>query len=99
MTTGFLQKIFGSRNQRLIKQYQKTVVAINALEPKIEQYTDEQLRAKTVEFRERVAKGTSLDELLPEAFAVCREASCITARSPKCAPAKARRSSRRSPPT
>ena len=47
MTTGFLQKIFGSRNQRLIKQYQKTVVAINALEPKIEQYTDEQLRAKT----------------------------------------------------
>ncbi|WP_028214063.1 preprotein translocase subunit SecA [Paraburkholderia mimosarum] len=75
MTTGFLQKIFGSRNQRLIKQYQKTVVAINALEPKIEQYTDEQLRAKTVEFRERVANGTSLDELLPEAFAVCREAS------------------------
>ncbi|MFP4905583.1 DEAD/DEAH box helicase, partial [Paraburkholderia sp. BR14261] len=75
MTTGFLQKIFGSRNQRLIKQYQKTVAAINALEPKIEQYTDEQLRAKTAEFRERVAKGTSLDELLPEAFAVCREAS------------------------
>ncbi len=75
MTTGFLQKIFGSRNQRLIKQYQKTVAAINALEPTIEQYTDEQLRAKTVEFRERVANGTSLDELLPEAFAVCREAS------------------------
>ncbi|SDD97142.1 preprotein translocase subunit SecA [Paraburkholderia lycopersici] len=75
MTTGFLQKIFGSRNQRLIKQYQKTVAAINALEPKIEQYSDEQLRAKTVEFRERVANGTSLDELLPEAFAVCREAS------------------------
>ncbi|WP_322106092.1 preprotein translocase subunit SecA [Paraburkholderia sp. J41] len=75
MTTGFLQKIFGSRNQRLIKQYQKTVAAINALEPKIEQYTDQQLRAKTVEFRERVANGTSLDELLPEAFAVCREAS------------------------
>jgi preprotein translocase subunit SecA len=75
MTTGFLQKIFGSRNQRLIKQYQKTVVAINALEPTIEQYTDEQLRAKTVEFRERIANGTSLDDLLPEAFAVCREAS------------------------
>ncbi|WP_027794405.1 preprotein translocase subunit SecA [Paraburkholderia acidipaludis] len=75
MTTGFLQKIFGSRNQRLIKQYQKTVAAINALEPQIEQYTDEQLRAKTTEFRERVAKGTSLDALLPEAFAVCREAS------------------------
>ncbi|MDR3098868.1 MAG: preprotein translocase subunit SecA, partial [Paraburkholderia sp.] len=75
MTTGFLQKIFGSRNQRLIKQYQKKVAAINALEPTIEQYTDEQLRAKTAEFRERVANGTSLDELLPEAFAVCREAS------------------------
>ncbi|WP_296655425.1 preprotein translocase subunit SecA [Paraburkholderia sp.] len=75
MTTGFLQKIFGSRNQRLIKQYQKTVAAINALEPQIEQYSDEQLRAKTVEFRERVANGASLDELLPEAFAVCREAS------------------------
>ncbi|MFP6557873.1 preprotein translocase subunit SecA [Paraburkholderia sp. B3] len=75
MTTGFLQKIFGSRNQRLIKQYQKTVAAINALEPQIEQYTDDQLRAKTTEFRERVAKGTSLDALLPEAFAVCREAS------------------------
>ncbi|PLZ01604.1 preprotein translocase subunit SecA [Burkholderia sp. WAC0059] len=75
MTTGFLQKIFGSRNQRLIKQYQKTVAAINALEPQIEQYTDEQLKAKTAEFRQRVASGTSLDELLPEAFAVCREAS------------------------
>ncbi|MFD1561607.1 preprotein translocase subunit SecA [Paraburkholderia silviterrae] len=75
MTTGFLQKIFGSRNQRLIKQYQKKVAAINALEPTIEQYTDQQLRAKTSEFRERVANGTSLDELLPEAFAVCREAS------------------------
>ncbi|NLP61953.1 preprotein translocase subunit SecA [Paraburkholderia sacchari] len=75
MTTGFLQKIFGSRNQRLIKQYQKKVAAINALEPTIEQYTDQQLRAKTAEFRERVANGTSLDELLPDAFAVCREAS------------------------
>jgi preprotein translocase subunit SecA len=75
MTTGFLQKIFGSRNQRLIKQYQKTVAAVNALEPQVEQYTDDQLRAKTTEFRERVARGTSLDELLPEAFAVCREAS------------------------
>lgn len=49
MTTGFLQKIFGSRNQRLIKQYQKTVAEINALEPQVEQYTDDQLRAKTEE--------------------------------------------------
>ena len=75
MTTGFLQKIFGSRNQRLVKQYQKTVVSINALEPQIEQLTDDQLRAKTGEFRQRVASGESLDKLLPEAFAVCREAS------------------------
>jgi preprotein translocase subunit SecA len=75
MTTGFLQKIFGSRNQRLVKQYQKTVAAINALEPQIEQLTDDQLRAKTGEFRQRVASGEALDKLLPEAFAVCREAS------------------------
>ncbi|MGF6699613.1 preprotein translocase subunit SecA [Paraburkholderia sp. MM5496-R1] len=75
MTTGFLQKIFGSRNQRLVKQYQKTVAAINALEPQIEQLTDDQLRAKTGEFRQRVASGESLDKILPEAFAVCREAS------------------------
>jgi preprotein translocase subunit SecA len=75
MTTGFLQMIFGSRNQRLIKQYQKTVAVINALESQIEQLTDDQLRAKTDEFRQRVASGESLDKLLPEAFAVCREAS------------------------
>jgi preprotein translocase subunit SecA len=75
MTTGFLQKIFGSRNQRLVKQYQKTVESINALEPQIEQLTDDQLRAKTGEFRQRVASGESLDKILPEAFAVCREAS------------------------
>ncbi|MEX3857276.1 preprotein translocase subunit SecA [Paraburkholderia sp. BR10923] len=75
MTTGFLQKIFGSRNQRLVKQYQKTVAAINALEPQIEELTDDQLRAKTGEFRQRVASGESLDKILPEAFAVCREAS------------------------
>src|SRR5690349_2248985 len=75
MTTGFLQKIFGSRNQRLVKQYQKTVTAINALEPQIEQLTDDQLRAKTTEFRQRVSSGESLNKLLPEAFAVCREAS------------------------
>ncbi|CAB3650824.1 preprotein translocase subunit SecA [Paraburkholderia rhynchosiae] len=75
MTTGFLQKIFGSRNQRLVKQYQKTVMAINALEPQIEQLTDDQLRAKTDEFRQRIASGESLDKLLPDAFAVCREAS------------------------
>ncbi len=53
MTTGFLQKIFGSRNQRLVKQYQKTVTTINALETQIEKLTDDQLRGKTDEFRQR----------------------------------------------
>ena len=71
----FSPEIFGSRNQRLVKQYQKTVAAINALETQIEKLTDDQLRGKTDEFRQRVAAGESLDKLLPEAFAVCREAS------------------------
>jgi len=75
MISGLLKAIFGSRNQRLVKQYQKTVVTINALEPEIEALSDEQLRAKTDEFRARVAGGEPLDALLPEAFAVCREAS------------------------
>jgi len=75
MISGLLRAIFGSRNQRLVKQYQKTVTAINALEPQVEALSDEQLRAKTDEFRQRVANGASLDSLLPEAFAVCREAS------------------------
>jgi preprotein translocase subunit SecA len=70
-----LTQIFGSRNQRLLKQYQKTVREINALEPAMEQLSDEALQAKTPEFRERLAKGESLDDLLSEAFAVCREAS------------------------
>ncbi|TAL56681.1 preprotein translocase subunit SecA [Pandoraea sp.] len=74
MTSGLLKKIFGSRNQRLIKQYQKTVAAINALEPAMVKLSDEQLRAKTDEFKGRVSQGESLDQLLPEAFAVCREA-------------------------
>ncbi|HTD05848.1 preprotein translocase subunit SecA, partial [Undibacterium sp.] len=71
----FLTKIFGSRNQRLLKQYQKTVREISALEPQLEALSDEQLQAKTPEFKERIAKGEELDALLPEAFAVCREAS------------------------
>ncbi|WP_028100864.1 preprotein translocase subunit SecA [Pseudoduganella violaceinigra] len=70
-----LTQIFGSRNQRLLKQYQKTVKAINALEPEFEKLTDAELKAKTPAFKERVANGESLDDLLPEAFAVCREAS------------------------
>jgi len=75
MATNFLTQIFGSRNDRLLKQYRKTVGRINALEPEFEKLSDEQLRAKTQEFKERVAKGESLDDLLPEAFATVREGS------------------------
>ncbi len=70
-----LTQIFGSRNQRLIKQYQKTVREINALEPAMEKLSDAELQAKTPEFKERIASGTTLDDILVEAFAVCREAS------------------------
>jgi preprotein translocase subunit SecA len=70
-----LTQIFGSRNQRLLKQYQKTVREINALEPVIEKLSDAELQAKTPAFKERIANGETLDALLPEAFAVCREAS------------------------
>jgi len=71
----FLTKIFGSRNQRLLKQYQKTVREINALEPAMEKLSDAELQAKTPEFKDRIAKGATLDDILVEAFAVCREAS------------------------
>ncbi len=74
MISGLLKKIFGSRNDRLIKQYFQTVKRINALEPSLEALNDEQLRAKTDEFRQRHANGETLDDLLPEAFAVVREA-------------------------
>ena len=70
-----LTKIFGSRNQRLLKQYQSTVRVINSLEPVLEALSDAELKAKTEEFKARYAKGETLDQLLPEAFAVCREAS------------------------
>jgi len=75
MATNFLTKLFGSRNDRLLKQYRKTAARINALEPEYEKLSDEELRGKTQEFKERVAKGESLDDLLPEAFAVVREGS------------------------
>ena len=74
MISGLLKKVFGSRNDRLIKQYAQTVKRINALEPAIQALSDEQLRAKTDEFRQRHADGEALDDLLPEAFAVVREA-------------------------
>lgn len=71
----FLTSIFGSRNDRLLKQYRKTVARINALEPQFEQLSDDALRGKTQEFKDRLAQGQKLDDLLPEAFAVVREVS------------------------
>src|SRR3972149_137911 len=69
-----LTRVFGSRNDRLIKRYNKSVQRINALEPATSALSDEALRAKTVEFKERLAPGEGPDGLLPEAFAVVREA-------------------------
>ena len=74
MISGLLKKIFGSRNDRLIKQYSAVVRQINALEKSISALSDDELRGKTPEFKTRVANGESLDALLPEAFAVVREA-------------------------
>ena len=70
-----LTQIFGSRNQRLLKKLQKNVRDINALEATLEALSDDELKAKTAEFRTRIAAGASADDLLVEAFAVCREAS------------------------
>ncbi|HPW29193.1 MAG TPA: preprotein translocase subunit SecA [Rhodoferax sp.] len=75
MAINILTKIFGSRNDRLLKQYRSGVTQINALEAQFELLTDDALRAKTQEFKDRVAKGASLDSLIPEAFAVVREGS------------------------
>lgn len=69
-----LKKIFGSRNERIIKQYSKVVEEINALEPEIEALNDAELTAKTEEFKQRINNGETLDDILPEAFAVVREA-------------------------
>ena len=74
------KKIFGSRNDRLVKAYTKKVGAINALEEQYSALTDEQLQAKTTEFKQRLEKGETLDDLLTEAFAVVREASKRTLR-------------------
>ena len=75
MATNILTKIFGSRNDRLLKQYRTSVVRINAMETALEQLSDEALRGKTQEFKDRLVKGETLDALLPEAFAVVREGS------------------------
>jgi preprotein translocase subunit SecA len=75
MASNFLTQIFGSRNDRQLKQYRKVIAKINALEPSLELLSDEQLKNKTQEFKDRVSSGESLDALLPEAFAVVREGS------------------------
>ena len=75
MISNLFTKLFGSRNDRTIKNLRKTVALINALETQLEALSDEDLRAKTAEFRERYDNGQGLDDILPEAFAVVREAS------------------------
>ena len=73
MISNLIKSVFGSRNDRLLKQYRQTVIAINALEIQIEALSDDELRAKTTAFKQRVQQGETLDALLPEAFAVVRE--------------------------
>ncbi|ALM89486.1 MULTISPECIES: preprotein translocase subunit SecA [Alteromonas] len=75
MFSSILRKVFGSRNDRLLKKLQKNVDAINALEAEYEQLSDEALKAKTAEFKQRIEKGESLEDLMYEAFATVREAS------------------------
>ncbi len=75
MLNSLLTRLFGSRNERLLRQFQKNVARINAYEAEFEKLNDDALKAKTDEFRKRFAEGASLDDLLPEAFAVCREGS------------------------
>jgi len=75
MISSVLKSIFGSRNDRLLKQYRATVLSINKLESDIAKFSDDELRQKTYIFKQRFAQGESLDALLPEAFAVVREAS------------------------
>jgi preprotein translocase subunit SecA len=74
MIDPILAKIFGTKNEREIKALQPTIAAINALEPQLKQLSDIDLAAKTIEFKEKLSQGASLDDILVEAFAVCREA-------------------------
>ncbi len=74
MIPWLLQKVFGTKHERELKKIRPLVAAINDLEPKIRELSDEGLRGKTVHFKERIGNGESLDKVLPEAFAVCREA-------------------------
>jgi preprotein translocase subunit SecA len=73
MISKLFKSVFGSRNDRLLKQYRQTVIAINALEAQVQSLSDDELRGKTASFKQRVQQGESLDAMLPEAFAVVRE--------------------------
>lgn len=75
MLTNILKKLFGSKNDRELKRMGKVVTLINELEPSFEALSDDDLKAKTVEFRQRLDQGETIDKLLPEAFAACREAA------------------------
>ena len=74
MLKWFLKKVLGSKNQREVKRLWPTVAKINQFEESYRSLSDDQLRAKTAEFRERLTKGETLDDLLPEAFAVVKNA-------------------------
>ncbi|MGZ3692435.1 MAG: DEAD/DEAH box helicase, partial [Pseudobdellovibrio sp.] len=78
MVQKILAKVFGTSHEREMKKIQPTVDKINQFEPAIKKLSDEQLKAKTEEFKSRLAKGETLEDILPEAFAVCREASIRT---------------------
>ena len=75
MLNRVLTSVFGSRNERLLKKLDGIVAKVNALEPKLQALSDDELKARTPEFQQRIRDGESLDKVLPEAFAVCREAS------------------------
>ena len=72
---GFLEKLFGTYSEREVKKLEKIADKIEALDSSMQKFTDEELTAKTFEFKERLKNGETLDDILPEAFAVCREAS------------------------
>ncbi len=74
MVTGLIKKIFGSRNERVLKRMHKVVMKVNVLEERYSSLPDDEFPKKTIELRERVCEGESLEELLPEAFAIVREA-------------------------
>src|SRR5690349_20054804 len=75
MLSDVAKKIFGSRNEREIKRMRPIVARINELEASMQKLSQEQLAAKTIEYKERIAKGETVDDILPEAFAICREMS------------------------